>query len=233
MRIALLEDDPAQTELMQSWMNEAGYSASDFSTGKDFQEGLSANTYDLLVVDWNLPDTTGVEMVKWVRQTIDWHIPVLFITSRDQEEDIVTALEAGADDYMTKPPKQAETLARLRALSRRVPSQEDSAPVADLLEYPPYIINMDQRQFTVEGEMVELTRKEFELAVLLFNNIGRLLSRSFLMDKVWGTTVELNTRTVDTHISRVRNKLGIRPERGWRLSAVYHHGYRLEHAEET
>jgi len=84
------------------------------------------------------------------------------------------------------------------------------------------------RQIKLNGEVVQLTNKEYELALLLFHNVGRLLSRSYVMEKVWGTRVELNTRTVDTHISRIRNKLVLRPETGWRLMSVYHHGYRLE-----
>ncbi len=228
MRIALLEDDPAQTELMQSWLSEAGHHCHDYATGEALRTALGHDTYDLLIVDWNLPDTSGIEVVRWVRGELDWDIPVLFITSRDREEDIVTALNAGADDYMTKPPKQGETLARLQALGRRGNVQESQV---DLQEFPPYVINRAQRQLLVDGEPVELTHKEFELVVLLFHNIGRLLSRSYMMETIWGTSVELNTRTVDTHVSRVRNKLGLRPERGWRLSAVYHHGYRLEQVD--
>ncbi len=226
MRIALLEDDPAQTELIQSWMSEAGHNCHAFSNGKAYREALSDETFDTLIVDWNLPDCTGIEIVQWVRSNVDWHIPVLFITSRDQEEDVVTALEAGADDYMTKPAKQRETMARIAALERRAVTTDETG---ERHEYPPFVIDMAQRQIVADGKPVDLTNKEFELAIVLFRNVGRLLSRSYLLEKVWGTKADLTTRTVDTHVSRVRIKLGIRPESGWRLNAVYHHGYRLEH----
>ena len=226
MRIALLEDDPAQTELIQTWLSEAGHSCNSYSRVKQFREALSNDTFDLLIVDWNLPDGTGIDAVKWAREQIDWHVPVLFITSRDQEEDVVTALNAGADDYVTKPAKHLETMARINALERRLVA---TGSENDVMDYPPFLINAAERQIKIDGSPADLTHTEFELAVVLFRNVGRLLSRSYLLDKVWGTTADLNTRKVDTHISRLRIKLGIHPERGWRLNAVYHHGYRLEH----
>ena len=159
----------------------------------------------------------------------DRKIPVLFTTSRDREEDIVHALQSGADDYMIKPIRRSETLARITALLRRaLPDPEEQA----LYSCPPFEFDLGGQQVTVDDKPVALTNKEFQLALLLFRNSGRLLSRSYLLENVWGVRSELSTRTVDTHISRLRNKLGIRPERGWRLSAVYHHGYRLETAEQ-
>jgi DNA-binding response OmpR family regulator len=225
MRIALLEDDAAQLELIKTWGTEAGHSCYGFSTGKALREAFNSESFDMLVADWNLPDTSGVEIVRWVRETIGWDIPVLFITSRDLEEDTVTALDAGADDYMTKPVQRMEVLARLRALSRRGHSKVD---INSPIELPPYTINTNHREITLHQVPVKLTSKEYELALLLFQNVGRLFSRAHLMEKVWGVSAELNTRTVDTHISRVRSKLAIRPDNGWRLTSVYHHGYRLE-----
>ena len=230
MRIAVLEDDAAQAELLQSWFNAAGHKCRLFSTGTDFRTALMHDTFDLLVLDWNLPDTSGTDVLAWVRENMDWHIPVLFATSREQEEDIVFALEHGADDYMTKPVKQRETLARIAALERRThPATEPDT----MLELGPFGFDIANRQVRIGADTVELTNKEFELALLLFRNPGRLLSRSYLLENVWGTSAELSTRTVDTHISRVRNKLGIHPDRGVRLSAIYNHGYRLEQLQAT
>lgn len=225
MRIAVLEDDAAQAELLLSWFSDAGHRCKLFSNGTDFRNALRHETFDLLVLDWNLPDTSGPDVLNWVRENVDWHIPVLFVTSREQEEDVVYALEHGADDYMTKPVKQRETLARIAALERR--TQPASATGA-MFEFGPYAFDSANRQVRIGTDTVELTNKEFELALLLFRNPGRLLSRSYLLENVWGTSAELSTRTVDTHISRVRNKLGIHPDRGVRLGAIYNHGYRLE-----
>jgi two-component system response regulator RegX3 len=225
VRIAVLEDDTDQAELMKSWFKEVGHECQAYGSGSEFKTVLKRETFDLLVVDWNLPDTTGPEVLSWVRENLDWPIPVLFVTSRDLEEDIVYALEHGADDYMTKPVKQHETLARITALERR--SQPGSDRATSLKEGL-FEFDLANRNVRIGTNTVELTNKEFDLALLLFRNPGRLLSRNYILENVWGTNAELNTRTVDTHISRVRSKLGIKPDNGVRLSAVYNHGYRLE-----
>lgn len=229
MRVALLEDDPDQQELLCCWLRDAGHDCHGFRAGSDCQDALRRETFDLLIVDWNLPDTNGPDVLVWVREHLDWPIPVLFTTSRDREEDIVLALERGADDYMIKPIRRGETLARISALARRAQSETGEQPHFCC---PPFEFDLSSQQVSVDGDSVSLTHKEFQLAVLMFRNSGRLLSRSYLLENVWGVRSELSTRTVDTHISRLRNKLGIRPERGWRLSAVYHHGYRLEQADQ-
>ena len=225
MRIAVLEDDTDQVELMQSWLKEAGHECQASGSGSEFRTMLMRETFDLLVVDWNLPDTTGPEILSWVREQLDWRIPVLFITSRDHEEDIVYALQHGADDYMTKPVKQQETLARITALERRSqPSSEQATTLTQGL----FDFDIANRHVRIGPDTVQLTNKEFDLALLLFRNPGRLLSRNYILENIWGTKGDLSTRTVDTHISRVRNKLGIHPDNGVRLNAIYNHGYRLE-----
>jgi DNA-binding response OmpR family regulator len=228
VRIAILEDDPAQLELLQCWIKEAGHSSEGFPTGNAFRNAVRRETFDLIILDWNLPDTTGPLMLAWVRENQDWKIPVLFTTSRDAEEDIVRALEGGADDYMVKPLKRAETMARLGALLRRaLPDTNDD----QTLRYAPFEFDIRNHRVSVDDQAVALTHKEFQLALFMFRNSGRLLSRRYILEHVWGIGPDLTTRTVDTHVSRLRNKLGIRPDRGWRLNAVYHHGYRLENAD--
>ena len=225
MHIAVLEDDSAQAELLQAWLTTGGHNCTLFGLGKDLIESLAKDSFDLLILDWNLPDINGTEVLTWVRENMDWHIPVIFITCRDAEQDVVHALECGADDYMTKPAKQFETLARVTALERRSQPHSDKSGILDLY---PYRFNIQSGTVTCHDEPVQLTRKEFDLALFFFKHIGQLLSRTNILECVWDKHAELQTRTIDMHVSRLRTKLKIQPANGWRLASVYQHGYRLE-----
>jgi DNA-binding response OmpR family regulator len=146
---------------------------------------------------------------------------------RDSEQDIVYALENGADDYMIKPARQNELIARVHALLRRAyPREEES-----LLSFPPFEIDTRRSEIRRAGTRIELTPKEYDLTVILFRNLGRLMSRGHLQESVWGRSGDLATRTVDTHVSQVRKKLDLRPETGYRVVPVYNYGYRLEQCE--
>ena len=225
MRIAFLEDEQPQAEVIKSWLHSAGHSCRHFAKASLSLKEVRRESYDLLILDWELPESSGIEVLRSVREQHDWRVPVLFMTNRDHESDIVTALTEGADDYMTKPASRVITLARIDALGRR--SQQEGQG-EKLLEYGSYRFNTTDKSLTRNGEPVELTEKEYQLALMLFANIGRLLSRNHMLEAVWGVGPELATRTVDTHISRLRRKLALLPENGWRLKAVYQHGYRLE-----
>lgn len=226
MRIALLEDDPDQAKLTELWLSQSGHQILVFNNGRDIIRRTFTESFDLLILDWLVPGMSGIEVLLWVRENIDWPIPILFITQRDSETDVVTALEQGADDYMTKPIKRFEMLARINAISRRKGPVEDSSRV---VEYHPYVIDRQHRHVAHDGNQVPLTDKEFDLALFLFRNSGRILSRGHILESVWGRSSAINTRTVDTHVSRLRRKLGLSPDStGWRLISIYQHGYRLE-----
>ncbi len=229
MKIGLLEDEQSQITLIRQWVDELGYTLQPFKTGTEFRQHVADDSFDLFILDWNLPDTTGIDILDWLRSTLDWQVPVLFITSRDSEQDIVKALDHGSDDYIIKPVNKDITLARIKALIRRSRADVD----ADFINFEPYNINLRERIISLNDEPVKLTNKEFELALMLFRHSGRLISRAYIMQEVWGTKADLKTRTVDTHISRIRSKLGLSPDRGWQLSSVYHHGYRLSKIDLT
>lgn len=229
MKIGLLEDEQSQITLISQWVDELGYTLQPFKTGTEFRQHVADDSFDLFILDWNLPDTTGIDILDWLRSTLDWQVPVLFITSRDSEQDIVKALDHGSDDYIIKPVNKDITLARIKALIRRSRADVD----ADFISFEPYNINLRERIISLNDEPVKLTNKEFELALMLFRHSGRLISRAYIMQEVWGTKADLKTRTVDTHISRIRSKLGLSPDRGWQLSSVYHHGYRLSKIDLT
>ncbi len=228
MRIALLEDDAHQAELLNLWLAAAGHTSAIFCTGKALMKNMGHDSFDLLMIDWQLPDVSGDEVLRWVREHVDWRIPVLFVTARDSEEDIVRSLELGADDYMVKPIRRMELLARVTALGRRVGGNSAEREVIDMggLSFDPV-----RRSISRAGEVIDLTGKEFDLALFLIKNTGRILSRGHILESVWGRSSDVNTRTVDTHMSRIRKKLDLNQERGWRLSAVYQHGYCLEYLE--
>lgn len=181
-------------------------------------------SFDLWVLDWQVPDVSGADVLVWIRTNVSKRVPVLFVTVRDSEQDIVFALENGADDYMVKPARKAELLARVNALLRRAYPREEEAR----LNFPPFEIDTQQGVIRRGGVRIELTPKEFDLAVVLFRNMGRLLSRGHLQEAVWGRSGDLHSRTVDTHVSQVRKKLDLRAETGFRVVPIYNYGYRLE-----
>ena len=223
LRIALLEDNAEQAAQVASWIEARGYHAVSYATADDFQRAFKNTSFDVVVLDWCLDSgSSGLEVLHWIRTTLSSDVPVIFITARQAEEDIVTALGAGADDYLSKPVRQNELLARLYALARR------AQPDVDLLECPPYSFDTRSREVRFGEDVIRLTEKEFELALFLFRNRGRVMSRQHLLNSVWGTSAELNTRTVDTHASRLRKKLRLLESERWKLTSIYQHGYRLE-----
>ncbi len=221
MNIWLLEDDDAQAKALVTWLKEAHHEVQRFDTGSALTEALLNGQFDLLILDWELPDTTGIEILADVRSKVSWHVPILFVTQRDAEADIVRALGSGADDYMVKQISKAEFLARIEALGRRLVSEELE------FEVGPYRFKPQSQTVLLNNEPCELTAKDFELAWYLFRHKGKLLSREQLLRDVWGVS-GLNTRTVDVHISRIRKRLSINPDRGFRIKTIYQHGYRLE-----
>jgi DNA-binding response OmpR family regulator len=225
MRIAVLDDDTNLLELVSTILNSAGHSVHPFSSGKDMLHHLRRDSYDMLILDWQVPDLNGTEVMHWVREKLPANMPILFMTSRSGEDDIVAGLAAGADDYMIKPIRRGELVARVQALLRRAyPNQH----MPEHLEFGQYVFETRSARLTLSGELIELTQKEFDLALLLFRNLGRPLSRAYILEAVWSRDIEIPSRTMDTHISRVRSKLQLRPENGFRLAPVYSYGYRLE-----
>ena len=224
MRIAILEDDPDQLALLTRWLTIAGHHVHGYPLGNEVLKFAGRESFDLFVLDWEVPDVSGVQVLRWIRASLSKTVPILFVTVRDTEEDIVHALTEGADDYMIKPARQSELLARVGALLRRAYPQKEETQ----LVLPPYEFDTLRHRASMNGLAVDLTPKEFELAVLLFRNIGRLMSRGHLQEAVWGHKRNLATRSVDTHVSQVRKKLGLASESGFRIVPVYNYGYRLE-----
>jgi DNA-binding response OmpR family regulator len=225
MRIAVLADDRNQTGLVCQVLIAAGHTCHPFLSGKDMLNQLRHDIFDMLIIDWQVSDSSGAEVLRWAREKLPAILPVLFMTSRSGEDDIVAGLAAGANDYMIKPIRRGELVARVQALLRRAyPSQN---PI-EQIQFGNYVFEARSGRLTVNGSVIEVTQKEFDLALLFFRNLGKPLSRAYILEAVWAHDVEIPSRTMDTHVSRVRNKLQLRPENGFRLTPVYSYGYRLE-----
>lgn len=225
MKIASLEDDLDQARHIRQTLTGAGYECDSFQLSVDLLAAMRANEYDLVLLDWQLPDMDGDEVLRQLRANFGFAVPVIFVTSRNQEEDLVRGLQAGADDYIAKPLRQAELLARVAALLRRA----QPAPSAHVpFSVAAYRIEPGERSILLHGHKAPLAPKEFELALLFFRNVGRLLSRDLLAESVWNREIPATSRTLDTHLSNIRQKLQLRPQHGVRLTSSYALGYRLD-----
>jgi DNA-binding response OmpR family regulator len=223
--VGLLEDDADQAALVGQWLEESGYTVRIFRTAAEFRRRQGGEVIDLLLLDWMLPDTPGIDVIGWIRASPNNRLPVIFLTARGAEDDLVRGLANGGDDYVVKPAKKNELIARVNALLRRHGGMGDNDGEIDL---PPYKLDAQRRRISVNGREIELTQREFDLARFLFRRQGRIVGRDALLENVWNLSAAVSTRTVDTHVSRLRRKLDLNGENGWRLAAIYQHGYRLE-----
>ena len=225
MRIAVLDNDRSQADTICQVLSGAGHSCQTFESGKDLLGQLRKDSADLLIMDWQVSDLPAPEVLRRAREKMPANAPVIFLAGTTAEDDIVAGITAGADDYLVKPVRRGELVARVSALLRRAyPSQNG----AEQLQFGPYVFETRPGRLLMDGEVVDVTHKEFYLALLFFRNIGRPLSRAYIHESVWVRETAVPSRTMDTHVSRVRNKLQLRPENGFRLVPGYSYGYRLE-----
>ncbi|WP_231937866.1 response regulator transcription factor [Burkholderia lata] len=226
MDVLYLEDDTTYVDLVTSILGKAGYNVHSVANGHQAVRHLESSVVDLLILDWEVPGMTGFEVLKWTRERIGGALPILFLTIRAEEHEILSAINAGADDYMVKPVNHFELLARINALLRRAYHGGDIRH--DTLDIGAYRVDTRAREIWVNGTPVKLTPREFDLAVLLFSNFGRIMPRDALIRSLWGRDMAGSSRSLDTHIYRLRTKLAIQPSNGVRLCAVYTLGYRIE-----
>lgn len=226
MRVAILEDDPDQAELTRLWLTHAEHTVDCYADATTFLRAVRRDSFDLYVLDWVLPDLSGIEVLGKLRREMDDHTPVVIATAKDEERSIVRGLEEGADDYLVKPIRQAELTARVAAILRRARGGNSSD---EELDVAPYVVNIGTKSVRLNGEKLSLTNREVELALFFFRNAGKMVSRGHMLEAIWGIeNKSVSTRTIDTHVSRLRKKLNLCAENGWVLSAIYQHGYRME-----
>lgn len=225
MHIGVLEDDLDQQAFIEQCLLAAGHQVTLFARASELRRATQQETFDFLIIDWRLPDSNGMDVVAHLRQHDGWRGPILFITASQGEDNVVHALEQGADDFLAKPLRPKELIARVSALGRRsgyaTPHLATACPEI-------FTLNTEEHFISVAGQAVDLTEREYRLAALFFSKIGEVISRANLLELVWGIKGDISTRTVDTHVSRLRRKLELDGRHGLRLRSVYQSGYRME-----
>ena len=225
MRIAVVDDEESVTDFVCKALTSAGPSCIAFRTSAALVAALRKDTFDLVLLDWNLPDGSGIELLRSVQEAVSRAPAVIMLTNRSDKEDLATALHAGADDYIIKPETANVIAARVEAVLRRARPARETQRVLKFDQY-----TFDQLTGTAAVGHVEVTMsaKEFQLALTLFENLNRALSRTYLLETIWQSSGDLPTRTLDMHVSRIRTKLKLVPENGYRIVAISGYGYRLE-----
>jgi two-component system, OmpR family, response regulator RegX3 len=228
MQIAMLENDTRTAQLLESWLKSAGHSVQLLASGKAFVDEIGRSMFSAAILGSPSAEMTAPQVCAALRDCAS-AVPLIRILQSGSEADIVAALQAGADDCMADV-RQHELLARVEALARR-PINRTRAPAGDMLVFRNLSIDQKNRVVLRDGLRVPLTPKTYDLAIYLLTNRGRLLLRADLLEQLWGRDAAATTRTLDTHISRLRTVLGLMPDFGWQLQSVYQHGYRLDEVE--
>lgn len=226
IRLLLVEDEESFIDALTIGLNREGF---DVGVARDGQEAVSlfaSGTYDLILLDLMLPKMSGLDVCRSIRATSD--VPIIIVSAKGEEVDMVLMLEIGADDYVTKPYRLRELVARIRAVLRRRENHDVIDESAELLEVGPIRMDIDARRCFVNGEEVKLRKKEFALLRLLLENPGRVLTREVLIDRVWGNDYVGDTKTLDVHIKRLRSLIEDDPKSPEHISTVRGVGYRFE-----
>jgi two-component system response regulator RegX3 len=223
-RILLVEDEIALSDPLSFLLEREGYEVEVAADGPSAITSFDQNGADLVLLDLMLPGLPGTEVCREIRTRST--VPIIMLTAKDSEIDIVVGLELGADDYVTKPYSTRELLARIRAVLRRRLEVEDFDEA--ILEGGRVRMDVDRHTVEVDGTAVPMPLKEFELLELLMRNPGRVLTRGQLIDRVWGSDYFGDTKTLDVHIKRIRSKIEVQPSEPVQLVTVRGLGYRFE-----
>ncbi len=205
MHILIIEDEPSIRDMISLSLQQAGYQVNGCANAESARTEIAEWKPDCLIVDWMLPGESGIELIRWLRrQPALRHIPVLMLTARSEESDTITGLDAGADDYMTKPLSLRELHARIKALLRRPPSWDDDS---HRLRAGPICLDTETREVHIGEQQLKLSKKEYHLLRFFLSHQNRVYSRNRILDAVWDTNSYLEERTVDVHILRLRKLL--------------------------
>lgn len=220
--ICVVEDDLNIREIEVFAMKNCGFSVMEAGTAKEFWDICNTQIPQLIVLDIMLPDEDGISILKKIRSNAELHkVPVILVTAKGTELDKVKGLDAGADDYIAKPFGVLELISRIKAVLRRSEIVEQDTEIV----YGKIKMNMEKHRVFIENRTIELTYKEFELLRMFMKNAGNVMTREVLMERIWGTNYEGESRTLDMHIKTLRKKL---EEEGERIKTVRNVGYRFE-----
>ena len=223
-RILVVEDEESFSEALSFMLRREGYEVAVAGDGNKALEEFDNNGADLILLDLMLPGLSGTEVCRQVRAKS--LVPIIMVTAKDGEVDKVVGLELGADDYVTKPFSSRELLARVRAVLRRHCDFEEILPL--VVEAGPVRLDIDRHIVSVRGEVVAMLLKEFDLLEVLVRNSGRVITRSQLIDRVWGHDYVGDTKTLDVHVKRLRAKIEEDPANPVHLLTVRGLGYKIE-----
>jgi DNA-binding response OmpR family regulator len=227
-RIAVIDDGHDIDASIQNSLFQSGYKAVSFASPSRFLATLHFDTWDAVLLDWMMPKYDGLQLLNQIK-SIRPEVPVLMISSHGADQDIVAALDAGADEYIVKPVSDNVLVARLRAMIKL--SSPFISSFREEIKLGDYVIAPHDLSVKFGNDYIFLTNREFSLARLFFVNINRPLSRIYILDHLWGTAAVYQSRSLDTHVARLRAKLKLSKKNGLRLTTLYGFGYQLESTE--
>jgi two-component system response regulator RegX3 len=222
-RILVVEDEESFSDALSFMLRKEGFAVSVATSGPDALGQFDREPADLILLDLMLPGMSGTDVCRTIRARS--RVPIIMVTAKDSEIDKVLGLELGADDYVTKPFSSRELVARIRAVLRRNVDDFDDSPV---VEAGPVRIDPERHQVSVDGQVVSMPLKEFDLLEYLVRNAGRVLTRGQLIDRIWGSDYVGDTKTLDVHVKRLRSKVEADPAHPVHLLTVRGLGYKFE-----
>jgi len=226
-RILIIEDEISFSEALSFLLEKEGFQTEVAETGKAGIAAFNKSTFDLVLLDLMIPEISGIDVCRTIRTSSQ--IPIIMLTAKDSEVDKVVGLELGADDYVTKPYSARELVARIKAVLRRGTPEESSSSESSGIHTAAGIrMDIERHQVTVNGNLIPLPLKEFELLEFLLRNEGRVLTRGQLIDRVWGGDYYGDTKTLDVHIKRLRSKIEVDPANPVLIQTIRGLGYKFE-----
>jgi len=224
-KILIVEDEESVLDPLELLLTKEGFSIDTARDGREALEKFAKTNPDLILLDLMLPEISGTEVCRQIR--VKSQVPIIMLTAKDTEVDKVVGLELGADDYVVKPYSKAELVARIKAVLRRQGSDSTNEPSGSI-SAGPVVIDVERHQVSINDQLISLPLKEFELLEFLVRNSGRVLTRTQLIDRIWGSDYFGDTKTLDVHVKRLRAKIEKDPANPVYIQTIRGLGYKFE-----